>query len=256
MRRLPILIAFLALAAATAGLAETPIEKKAPAAADGLVSVTNIAGQVTVTGWDQAQVEVKGTLAEKLKLKFETSGNQTRIEVEYPRFTSTHGGADLSIRVPKGSSLEVQTVSADIAVKGVKGEISLQSVSGDLDAEGGDSDLELQTVSGEIGARGLQGIKKGELQTVSGDLELAGPYGKTSKIEADSVSGNVTLRGAAGWGAFWKLNTFSGSIECRICPAETDREEDRGPGREEDFTTHGGGARVIINTFSGDISLL
>ena len=77
--------------------------------------------------------------------------------------------SELVVKVPAGSSLAVNTVSADIGVRGVRGSQRLQSVSGNIQTEAAAEDVECKTVSGDVnvtgsGQRGLLTVT-----TVSGD---------------------------------------------------------------------------------------
>src|SRR3990170_709079 len=62
--------------------AQTTVDQKRPAAPDGSVSIENMAGSVKVTGWDRAEVQVKGTVGEGGELSFDGSGKRTHIEIE------------------------------------------------------------------------------------------------------------------------------------------------------------------------------
>ncbi|TNF79923.1 MAG: hypothetical protein EP301_13630, partial [Gammaproteobacteria bacterium] len=135
-------------------MAETPIDERQDAAADGHVEVINISGTVEVTGWENDEVTVTGTLGRGVeRLDFVVDGDRTRIEVIYPENVRSEG-SDLIIRVPAGSSLDVRTVSASIKAAGVTGQQWLNSVSGDVSSEIFGSDLEAETVSGSLDVSG------------------------------------------------------------------------------------------------------
>ena len=64
-------------------LAQTPVDQKRPASAPGTVSIENMSGSVKVTGWDRAEVQVKGTLGDGAELGLRRArGSETSIEVE------------------------------------------------------------------------------------------------------------------------------------------------------------------------------
>ena len=76
--------------------------------------------------------------ATRTELEFEATERQVRIKVDRP----DHGGIDddeddatLTLKVPKGARLIVDTVSADITVDGVRGEQRLESVSGEVETK-------------------------------------------------------------------------------------------------------------------------
>ena len=62
------------------------------------MEISNIAGKVTVRGWDRSDVALTGSMADGLTIKQDKSSNRVRWEVEYPRGRS-NGGATLELRV-------------------------------------------------------------------------------------------------------------------------------------------------------------
>lgn len=188
-------------------LAEIPVDEQQAVAADGHVEVINISGSVEVTGWDEAEVAITGTLGRGVeRLEFVVDGDQTRIEVIYPKAGRSEG-SDLEIRIPAGSSLDVRTVSASIKCTGVTGRQWLNSISGDVSCEIDDSDLEAETVSGSLQVSGSEQPTVLALKTVSGSIEAIGVSGE---LEAGSVSGRIEVE--AGMLDRARLGTTSGRI--------------------------------------------
>ncbi|MDH5345076.1 MAG: DUF4097 domain-containing protein, partial [Gammaproteobacteria bacterium] len=131
------------------------IEEIMDAASDGIVIVSNVAGSVEVRGWSRNQVEVTGELGSRVEeLIFERDGDEILIKVKVPRHSNGGISSDLSISIPSASSLQINTVSADIDVSDVEGEQELESVSGDIVTEAHGSDIELGAVSGDIEVTG------------------------------------------------------------------------------------------------------
>ena len=101
--------AALVLATVLAGpawvAAQTPVDQKRPAAADGKVSIENMSGSVKVTGWDRAEVQVKGTVGSGGELSFDGSEKETTIEVEAEHGNPMGIKSDLEVFVPAGSSV-------------------------------------------------------------------------------------------------------------------------------------------------------
>ena len=122
---------------------------------DGTVTVSNVSGSVEVEGWSRNQVQVTGELGSRVEeLIFERDGDEILIRVKVPRNSNGGISSDLVISVPEDSSLQVNTVSADIDVSGVMGEQELESVSGDVVTEAHESDIELGSVSGDVEVQG------------------------------------------------------------------------------------------------------
>jgi DUF4097 and DUF4098 domain-containing protein YvlB len=285
-------IGYLALAmsmVALSVLAQEKVDQRRPAAKDGVVEVSNVAGVVKVTGWDREEVAVTGTLGKGTeRLEFAGSGGRTRIKVVLPHFSHHVDGSDLEIQVPAGSQLEVQTVSADIEVRKVTGKVRLEAVSGAIAVAGEPNRFEARTVSGEIeisaanapgraksvsgditlkgvagaveagsvsGALRVTGgeVTNVELETTSGRIVFDAALAKDSRLEAKSVSGEVEITLPANVAAEFDVTTFSGGISNDLGPAAR-RASEYGPGKELSFST-GGGARVVVKSFSGSVYL-
>jgi hypothetical protein len=244
---------------------------------NGVVDIEMLDGAVKIIGWNRAEVSVKGHV-ERAHFDVSTSADRTRIRVN-PAGRSSE--ADLEIRVPEGSFVEVKTVGASIDARGVKGTLRVESVSGDVAVSGApvdvsvrsaSGDLELsvasavvsaRSVSGEVRVRGARG--RASVESVSGDCTLEG--GDFSEVEMRTVSGEVKfVGGIAGQGSF-EFKSHSGQIELRLPPATNadfelrsfsgEIESRLGSARRAssalDFRAGGGGAKVRVRTFSGDV---
>jgi len=275
--------AMLLLAVAGPAAAGTPINETRNVNADARVDVSNIKGQVTVSGWDKSEVEISGTLGEGAKkLSVEGSGSHLTIKVEPPDKQGWFSwGADsrmsdsvLDLKVPRNAEMKIEVVSADVALSGVAGralnvnsvsgklrldsdakEVELDSVSGNIDLSGKAERGHLETVSGNIRARGLGGQLK--FNTVSGDIDAEN--GDYAEINAGTVSGDINLRGKPTKDARVDVETMSGDVHLYL-PADTSTRlrattfsgsirSDFGKVKEED---HGPGSSLEATLGSGD----
>ena len=260
--------------------------------ADAEVSIVNIAGDVEVEAWSRNQVEVKADLGSGVEeLIFEVNGDQVEIEVRVPQHHGRNISADLLIKVPEMSSLEISTVSADIGVEDVKGTQRIETVSGDIDTEAYESDLDVESVSGDIDVQGdgnkirtradtvsgdievenLDGeievsavsgdvilfnsnFKSVETQTVTGDIVFhSGLYGD-GRMDVETVNGDVDIKFTSEVSARFDIETFNGSIRNCFGP-KPQRTSEYAPGRELNFTEGDGEGRVIIRTLNGGLRL-
>lgn len=287
-RSIVLLVATLPLAA----LAGMPIDKRTTADPAGTVEISNTAGSVLVTGWDRNEVEVTGELGKGTeRLEFTKSDKITRIKVVLPDRSRNVDDTDLVVKVPAGSQVSINTVSADIGVQAVRGAQRLQSVSGDMRTETSGEDLECRTVSGDVtiagsGRKGLVSITTvsgdanatrlaGEVNgsTVSGDFSLA--VGETTRSRLRSTSGNLTLQGSLApdarvdiesisgdvrldlvgeTGAEYDVSSFSGEIRPCFGPKPV-RTDEYAPGKEWRHQEANANARVRIKTLSGDVGV-
>ncbi len=223
MQQKLLLVALIAGVPALA-LAATPIERRVAVEPAARVEVANVRGSVVITGWDQPQVAIGGSLGEGSELKVEGEGARVSIRIETPDGKGWgwwgRGGpaADtrLEIKVPRGVALEVDAVSADVRVDGISGsrEVSLEVVSGDVRLQAEVERLHLSSVSGDIEMGGS--AQRAELESVSGNLVAGGLAGE---ITVETVSGDARI--SAGEVDRLSASTVSGSIEIDLAPRAT-----------------------------------
>jgi len=288
---------FAALLFAAPVFAGTPIEQNRAVDADARIEVSNVKGSVSVSGWDQPKVAVSGTLGDGAKgLAIEGDAGHLTIKVLPPDKQGWFSwGADtrmgdtrLDIKVPVAAEMKIEVVSADVNLSGVAGRsLTVSSVSGKLRLDSGAKEAEigsvsgnielvgkaerahLETVSGNIRTRGLGGQLK--FETVSGDIDAEN--GRYREINASTVSGSISLRGAPDGDPRIDTESMSGDVRLSL-PADvstrlrassfsgsihsdfgTVKEPDHGPGSSLDASNGGGAGNVKIETFSGDIDI-
>ena len=155
-----------------------------------------------------------------------------------------------------GNVKELKTVSGDVVGSGLAGPIRAQSVSGDVKLSGLAGDLDVESVSGEISLRDAKSANV-RAETVSGSVEYRGTLNKGGRYEFKSHSGDIDLAMPEGVGATFSVSTFSGSVDSSI-PMTLQPSEDMAPKRRSksmEFSIGGGGARITVRTFSGDITI-
>ncbi|CRD54712.1 DUF4097 family beta strand repeat-containing protein [Stenotrophomonas indicatrix] len=288
MRTLFPLCAALLLVPAMA-LADTRVDERHNVAAGGRIELSNVAGKVTVRGWDRNDVQLTGTLSDGLQLRQEKSANRVRWEIEYPR-RGNNGGATLTLNVPRSVELLLSTVSADQDISGVDvRRLQADTVSGNLAAAGRSGDSVLNTVSGNVTARlqtprldvntvsgrieagggvsgeigaqtvsGRVGVDAGRIQrlvveTVSGGIDLsATALAPGGRINVESVSASVSLRLPRTVSAQLSVNSFSGSINSDAGEVERPR---YGPGSSLDARLGSGDGDIRVQSHSGSVQV-
>jgi len=192
----------------TGAVAAQDIMERQDADPTGEIEVSNVAGEVRVSGWDENVIEITGSLGKGVKeLEFVRDGDHTSIRVVHEKNHSHVEASHLTIKIPKGSELGVTTVSADIEVALVTGIQRLQSVSGDITAEVFDSALDAMSVSGDLQISGHDARMNSMLKTISGDVDITGIGGE---VEATTISGDVTI--ATGMLSRVRLQSTSGRL--------------------------------------------
>ena len=282
MHRSRLMLSLLCVILVTVAYADQAVDQTKAASPDGVVSIENIGGSVVVIGWNKNEVKVTGTLGKNIEgLTFDVDGDETTIEVDYPKHGKNAGEADLQIYVPEKSSVNVETVSATIDISTVKGKLELESVSGKVEIVDEPLEVDAQSVSGsiivsantqELSAEDVSGsikitgdIKRIEAATVSGDIVISSK--NTERIEAESVSGSIDYDGDLAKNGTYTFNSFSGTTDLTL-PADTDADVDfetfsgsvdndfNGGGKKSgSFTIGSGGAKVSVDTFSGALKI-
>ena len=188
LRAATALLLYLACASGRAA-ADTTFDRNVPAQPRGVVEITNVSGDIRVTGWERGEVSVHAELSAGVEqVEVSSEGGRTIIKVLQPHSSGRGGEAHLQVKVPKDSELTVSAVSADLTTGGVLGVQRLDTVSGDVTAELAGADVELKSVSGNLSLKGHGQPARLHVSTVSGDLRLEHGAGD---LEASTVNGNL-----------------------------------------------------------------
>ena len=177
--------------------------------------------------------------------------NRVEVRTIYPRNRRNYSGSvDYTIAMPSGASATLRTVSGDVRVTNVKGELRAESVSGDMTTAGATQLSLVKTVSGDIQVTDAATEGEVTVSTVSGTLTARGL--KARSVDLNSVSGDVLLTNVTSERA--TVNSVSGNIEYNGALARNGRYE---------MTAHSGDVRLAITgttgfeleatTFSGDV---
>jgi gas vesicle protein len=270
----------------------------------GSLLLHNMSGDVVITAGGGSEVRVEAIKRakgrsqaearqqlENVVLTIQDAGGRVDVRAE-PRGREARAWVDFNVIVPYEASAEVHSVSGDISVTGVKGEVraetvsgtvkasgltrlaSMKSVSGDVELNGVESDgtVVLSSVSGDVTATNLKArgldvsavsgdttlnqcqTDRAQVNTVNGDITYSGRLSKAGRYELKTHSGNITLNHQ---GSPFEVaaSTFSGDIKFdQPLPATVKANTNRyGPGRSVRGTVGNGGAYVELTTFSGDI---
>jgi DUF4097 and DUF4098 domain-containing protein YvlB len=284
-----VFILMLALAGPAWLAAQTPVDERRDAAADGVVEIENVAGSVKVVGWNEPAVRVTGTLAAGAELDFDSSGKRTQIQVEIEGNNPMEAASDLEVHVPAGSQVEIEGVRLDIEVTGVTGTVEAETVEGGITQSGAAREVNLQSVMGTVEVNGSSGtihaetvngavvIRKSsgkvEASTVNGKLVVSdGPFDHVAlesvagavtfeadlapqaRLDVEAVSGSVEILVPADLKADFAVSSFSGAIENELDIGKVEQESFL-PAKELNFSTGSGGARISVETLSGSIHI-
>jgi DUF4097 and DUF4098 domain-containing protein YvlB len=111
----------------------------------------------------------------------------------------------------------------------------------------------VETVSGDIDLAGHQSsVHKLTGTTVSGDIRIGTALASGGRIGLESVSGNLTLRLPANLSAQVRGESFSGDLQAPN--AQIDRPK-HGPGSSFEHRYGSGDGEITLESFSGDARL-
>jgi putative adhesin len=143
------------------------------------------------------------------------SGGRLKVRVRVPHGSQAElatAAADMKLR-GRLRSLESKSASGDLAVIGeIERDATVKTVSGDVRLERVGGELTVQTVSGDVSARSVGGSI--ESKTVSGDLRVESV--REGRATAQSVSGDIELGVAAGTNLDVDAGSVSGELASEV----------------------------------------
>jgi DUF4097 and DUF4098 domain-containing protein YvlB len=283
---------------------------------NGVIDIANISGDITVSrgGGSEATIDIvktarAATAAEahdmlgQVQVDVADRAGRVEIRTQYPQQRNAwmgwggHRGANVSVaftvKAPAGVMVAAKSLSGNITVSDIKGELSLESMSGsirvsnagrissakslsgnieilDTRAEGS---LEASAVSGNVVFRKVRArsIEAGSvsgtitadavecdrvvLHSFSGGVEFTGPFVRGGRYEMKSHSGDLRITVTGGAGFEVDANSFSGSLRSDL--ALSNQASDRSEGRIRRRSLRGifgdGSAVLELTTFSGNV---
>lgn len=263
---------------------------------DGTIDLSNVAGDIIVTGWDRREVRIQAR-SERGDLEYSISSSRITIEErgdEWRRGRRERRGDDgdtrFELSVPRGVRVVARSTSGDVTLRGTGGEVEANTMGGDVEVEDATRRIEIGTLSGDVTARRLKGNVEAnsvsgsvELDDVDGDVRIESTSGDLSltntrarEIDASTTSGEIVFSGTIASDGRYEFHSHSGNIELTV-PASTDARfsvetysgemgsdfpitlepgrRSGSRGRRFEFTVGNAGARVVAETFSGNLDI-
>lgn len=284
---LKLVVALLALAPLSV-LAGKSVDERWDLNPKATISIENVAGEIIIQGWDRKEAHLTGELGKSVD-ELEVTATKSSLQISViNRNERNIDSTVLKLMVPVSANIDASAVSADISVAGldngkltassVSGDVvveaisqwvSIESVSGDvafsgetgrISAESVSGDIDLSGISGEISATTVSGdmelhagtIESAKLETVSGDITVAGEVSASGRCSAESMSGDVIINLPDSQTGLFKAQSFSGRIHTDFGSVEKAK---HGPGRRLKHASGNGTAEIRVESFSGNITL-
>jgi hypothetical protein len=143
------------------------------------ITIDAIDGDLSVVGWEGREILVK---TDEDELTLEQNGEDVRLSCT----------DDLALRVPRDTSLVIERIGGDAALRGVMGNIEIKEVANDLSLREVGS-VTIDTIRSDFSLRGARGDLS--VKSVGGDVSLRDVEGN---VTLESVADDLALRGARG----------------------------------------------------------
>jgi hypothetical protein len=200
------------------------IRKTVPLASDGAVSIDTFKGSVTVTAWDNPQVEVYARVepdgtsaydAEKIQnteVQIEPSGGTLHIKSDYgklPQRGLDFGGTydqdgnwplvNYTISMPRTCKLDIKDHKSKTTVSGLSGAVSIDTFKGSVVVSGLEGSIDLQTFKGDAKVAFAGLARDSRFDTNKGQIEVVIPRSGGFNLQSDlgrrgALDSNIDLK--------------------------------------------------------------
>ncbi|HKY54686.1 MAG TPA: hypothetical protein VJM08_10285 [Anaerolineales bacterium] len=143
------------------------------------IKIDSIDGDLSVIGWDGEDILLK---TDEDQLTLQQNGDAVL-------FSCTD---DVSLRIPRDSSLFIERIGGDMALRGVMGNVEIKEIDNDLSMRDVSS-MAIDTIGADFSLRGAKGNLY--VKSVGGDVSVRDVEGH---VTFDSVADDMALRGARG----------------------------------------------------------
>ncbi len=209
----------------------------------GRVQISNISGDIVVSGYDGNAILVTATKEgrdrDRVEVEDLSSGNRVQVKVRYPdRCNNCDVSVSFQVKIPRSVNYDIDginSVSGSIEISGISGRLKAASVSGEV---------KIKDVSGTVNASSVSGEVNVEITKLAGDDDM----------KFSSVSGTVDVRIPSNLDATVNMSTLSGDLKTDF-PLEVKKREKYSPGTSASGRLGDGSRRLHLSSVSGSVSL-
>ena len=239
-----------------------PFSRTVPLGRSDTFELVNPTGNVVVTGTGGDEVQIEATkrvrhpdeaqarsLLQAIRIDVSERSGLVNVRTAMPRMRGWSGSVDYTISLPEGADVVLRTVSGNLRITNIRGDLQANAVGGNIEASdlgrvrmlrsvSGDvritnatgDDVTVGTVSGnvvlgELEARSvsvdsvggdvrLSDVEIGRLRlrSLNGNIEFEGPLAQGGRYEMQSHSGDILIRASGNTGFDLEANSFSGDL--------------------------------------------
>jgi DUF4097 and DUF4098 domain-containing protein YvlB len=212
----------------------------------GRFELSNISGDVTITGGGGQEVRIQATkrvhersqsdadqVLRALAIEVVEGSGFVQVRSEgVPSRRNAGASIDYNVAVPNGAAVSLRTLSGNVRVSNIKGELRVESTSGDIaissatrlrqlkaisgnvdltDIEG--DDIVTNVWSGDVGVRNLK-ARSLDMEGISGDLRLVDA--QCDRVNLKTLSGDIEYSGRLARNGRYDVQSHSGDV--RLTP--------------------------------------
>lgn len=240
MRRLALAALLLAPACVLTAGQEEVFEKAFSMEGVSRISVENVNGRIEATAWEKPYFKVRAvkkatgsrsaeTLAQT-EIRVRKIGEEIRLETINPRrhhlfgfldFGWHNARVDYELHFPPGTTVRMETTNGQVQGNGFDGSVSCDVVNGSIELTGVGGPVHAATVNGGLRIAFRGPLKKSQLETVNGSVEVA--FDKSSSIRYDlqtvngRIEGDIDLAVEGKHGPKEARGSYNGGIETLRC---------------------------------------
>jgi len=235
--------------------------KTLPLKAGERFSLENVNGDVAVSTWKEAKVEIKAVKIARddeadlkdVEIRVEQSAGGVSVKTIWPRFRRHFNvSVEFEIKVPEGVDLdELETTNGSIEVTGRYGLIDVGSTNGSITVADAAGELTADTTNGGIHIDRFEG--RVDADTTNGNVRLQDLSFKDG-ITAGTTNGSITLAIAApeSLNADLRASTTNGHITVDFPVTLKNLSQSR---HRIEARIGQGGPEILLSTTNGSITL-
>ena len=210
--RHPLCVAVAGLCLGIADVSAQTIQKSFPTSANPSFLLHNHTGKISLEGWDQNAIDIKGEPASEA-MEVIIMGGEQKVSVQvHPKgegFSSGDSQFDFEIRVPRRAAVRIDSERGEIVVTNLEGSLAIEGVSTEVALSQLKGHITVRTVDGSIAIQSAEGSVNAD--SISGDLRFVQVNGM--ELVANTNSGTIRYEGDFGDGGTYVLNNYSSPID-------------------------------------------
>jgi DUF4097 and DUF4098 domain-containing protein YvlB len=245
--------------AASAATSAQEFQRTYDIPAGGSVQITNVSGDVNLTGHDGTTVVVhaykEGRDRDQVEVEDNSTPGRVSLRAKYPNNCNCDASVRFEVSVPRSANLsfdKITTASGNLKAEGFSGRLNISTASGEVTVRGVGGEIRASSASGTVRVENATGTVSAS--SASGDVEV-----ELTRLEGagdmrfSSASGNVHVKMPTSIDARVSLSTVSGDIETNF-PIEVRRNR-HGAGSRAEGQLGSGARELKISSASGNVSL-